>query len=103
MRLQMYCRIAGGLFLLLAASLPADGQSRSVRSGCRKPAPLLGRPRPPVRGFLVAFHDSIAVVPELSRLAARYGISPTYVYRSRPRGFGAEMTASVLASLRCER
>jgi hypothetical protein len=67
-----------------------------------QPAPVLGKYDPAAPGFIVQYRDGIDAVAETSRLASKYGFTPTYVYSAALRGFTASLTPDVVASLQCE-
>ena len=63
--------------LLLAA---ACQNSTGPQLSCLQPAPLLGEANPMAPGYIVVYHPGVDPVAETSRLAARYGFTPTHVY-----------------------
>src|SRR5918999_4237604 len=69
---------------------------------CDSPAPLVGIWDARAPRYIVVFHDTIDVTPEIDRLAARYGFQPRHVYEHVLGGFSAVLTPQTLASLRCE-
>jgi len=80
------------------------------------PPPVPTPPAPPVAscvavtgvfdpgapGFIVVFKDGTNVDAALALLTARYGFTPTHVYRAALLGFSARLTDSQVQGLRCE-
>ena len=85
--------------LLLAA---ACQNSTGPQLSCLQPAPLLGEANPMAPGYIVVYHPGVDPVAETSRLAARYGFTPTHVYAAALLGFSASLTPTSVGELRCE-
>ena len=85
--------------LLLAA---ACQNSTDPRLSCLEPAPLLGQANPMAPGYIVVFHPGVDPAAETSRLAARYGFTPTHLYTAALLGFSASLTPTSVGGLRCE-
>ena len=57
---------------------------------------------PGAPGFIVVFKDGTNVDATLALLTAKYGFTPTHIYRAALLGFSARLTDSQLQGLRCE-
>ena len=92
-----------GAIGLLAITVPGCREVSAPDSDrCAQPAPLLGRYDPAAPGFIVQYRDGVDAIAETSRLASKYGFTPSYVYTAALHGFAALLTADVVATLRCE-
>jgi peptidase inhibitor I9 len=92
-------------FALLSSSLllaVACHNSTGPQLSCLQPAPLLGQANPMAPGYIVVYHSGVDPVAQTSRLAARYGFTPTHVYTAALLGFSASLTPASVAGLRCE-
>ena len=85
--------------LLLAA---ACQNSSGPQLSCLQPAPLLGQANSMAPGYIVVYHPGVDPVAETSRLAARYGFTPTRLYTAALLGFSASLTPTSVGGLRCE-
>ena len=85
--------------LLLAA---ACQNSSGPELSCLQPAPLLGQANPMAPGYIVVYHPGVDPLAETSRLAARYGFTPTHLYTAALLGFSASLTPTSVGGLRCE-
>ena len=78
---------------------------RPVVLPCDTPAPLHGFPDwsdPDFRGFIVMYREKTDPVAETTRLSARYGFTPRFVYRHVFPGFAGELTPEAVNGVRCE-
>jgi len=92
-------------FALLSSSLllaAACQNSTDPWLSCLQPAPLLGQANPMAPGYIVVFHPGVDPAAETSRLAARYGFTPTHLYTAALLGFSASLTPTSVGGLRCE-
>lgn len=84
-------------FTVLSCASPVD-----VPVQCVTPAPLLGERDAGAPGYIVVYRPGTDPVSETNRLATRYGFTPMFVYQHALQGFGADLSASALAGVRCE-
>ena len=90
--------LLGSTLLLATACQNSSGPELS----CLQPAPLLGQANPIAPGYIVVYHPGVDPVTETSRLAARYGFTPTHLYTAALLGFSASLTPTSVGGLRCE-
>ena len=78
-----------------AVSLPA------LQPLCAEPARLLGAPDPAAPGYIVVFHASVDAQAEAARLAAAHRFQLRHVYTTALKGFSADLSRELVATLRC--
>jgi hypothetical protein len=103
---QYHIRTALGRLALIATALIGVWAPRAARAQraatCPRPVPEPGTPDPRVQQYIVMFVDSADVDRAMARVAARYGVSPSLIYRGPVRGFAAALDSAALAGLRCD-
>jgi hypothetical protein len=81
---------------------PVPPTVQIVTPPCEGPAPLLGQFDPQVPAYIVVYRDGTDAELETGRLSVKYGFQPRFVYTHALTGFSAELTAQVVAEMRCE-
>ncbi|MEW5980290.1 MAG: protease inhibitor I9 family protein [Acidobacteriota bacterium] len=86
---------------ILLGAAPGLGEDDSAPPPCSNPAPLYPADHP-APGWIVVFQDTVDAAQTTAEFAQKYGFTPISVYEAAFKGFTAELSATAIASLRCE-
>ena len=100
--LVVLARLALPAAALAAGSVAPREAGAQRAAACARPVPAPSAPDPLSQEYIVTFVDSADVDRTLARVAARYGVSPSQIYRGPVRGFAAALDSAALAGLRCD-
>lgn len=92
---------SGDADFVTATGVTVDEAEVIVSPQCAAPAPLRLAPIP-AEGWIVLYENGVDAAATTAALTTKYGFTPTTVYENALRGFVAELTHAVIASLRCE-